>query len=102
MSQLARHHDAMTLPQVAGKLTADAPLAPLVWFKAGGPAQWLFEPKDADDLSKTVRRYFSSDLFKKLPERQQAIRRYANERYSWERVGEMTRNVYSLLLADSR
>jgi len=33
-----------------GKLTADAPLAPLVWFKAGGPAQWLFEPADADDL----------------------------------------------------
>ena len=27
-----------------------APLAPLVWFKAGGPAEWLFEPKDVDDL----------------------------------------------------
>jgi UDP-N-acetylmuramate dehydrogenase len=26
-------------------------LAPLVWFKAGGTAQWLFEPKDIDDLS---------------------------------------------------
>ncbi len=34
-----------------GRLTAQAPLAPLVWFKAGGPAQWLFEPADADDLS---------------------------------------------------
>jgi UDP-N-acetylmuramate dehydrogenase len=34
-----------------GKLTANAPLAPLVWFKAGGSAEWLFEPKDADDLS---------------------------------------------------
>jgi UDP-N-acetylmuramate dehydrogenase len=34
-----------------GKLTAQAPLAPLVWFKAGGPAQWLFEPADADDLA---------------------------------------------------
>jgi UDP-N-acetylmuramate dehydrogenase len=39
------------LPPVRGRLTADAPLAPLVWFKAGGPAQWLFEPKDIDDLS---------------------------------------------------
>jgi UDP-N-acetylmuramate dehydrogenase len=29
-----------TLPQVAGKLTADAPLAPLVWFKSGGRAEW--------------------------------------------------------------
>jgi UDP-N-acetylmuramate dehydrogenase len=41
----------LALPRVAGRLTADAPLAPLVWFKAGGAAEWLFEPKDADDLS---------------------------------------------------
>lgn len=40
-----------SLPAVRGALKADAPLAPLVWFKAGGAAQWLFEPKDADDLS---------------------------------------------------
>ena len=39
------------LPRVRGKLTPQAPLAPLVWFKAGGAAQWLFEPKDADDLA---------------------------------------------------
>lgn len=41
-----------TLPEVCGKLTAEAPLAPLVWFKSGGAAQWLFEPADADDLSR--------------------------------------------------
>ena len=39
-----------TLPKVRGKLTADAPLAPLVWFKSGGTAEWLFEPKDVEDL----------------------------------------------------
>jgi UDP-N-acetylmuramate dehydrogenase len=39
------------LPRVRGKLTADAPLAPLVWFKSGGNAQWLFEPADVDDLT---------------------------------------------------
>ena len=44
-----------TLPKVAGKLTADAPLAPLVWFKAGGAAEWLFEPKDAGDLAAFLR-----------------------------------------------
>jgi UDP-N-acetylmuramate dehydrogenase len=37
--------------RVRGKLTPDAPLAPLVWFKAGGRADWLFEPKDTDDLA---------------------------------------------------
>jgi len=39
------------MPPVRGRLTWSAPLAPLVWFKAGGPAEWLFEPADADDLS---------------------------------------------------
>ena len=42
---------AATLPQVHGKLTPNAPLAPLVWFKSGGAAEWLFEPKDVADLS---------------------------------------------------
>ena len=41
----------MPMPTVRGRLTADAPLAPLVWFKAGGRADWLFEPADADDLA---------------------------------------------------
>src|SRR6185503_7936540 len=39
-----------TMPQVRGKLTFNAPLAPLVWFKSGGNAEWLFEPKDEQDL----------------------------------------------------
>ncbi len=39
------------MADVRGKLTPNAPLAPLVWFKSGGLAQYLFEPKDADDLS---------------------------------------------------
>ena len=38
------------IPRTAGRLTAGAPLAPLVWFKSGGAAEWLFEPRDAADL----------------------------------------------------
>src|SRR5688500_1047019 len=37
-------------PGVRGKLRDNAPLAPLVWFKSGGTAEWLFEPADEDDL----------------------------------------------------
>lgn len=44
-----------TLPNVAGRLTPDAPLAPLVWFKSGGAAEWLFEPKDVADLQGFLR-----------------------------------------------
>ncbi len=39
------------LSVVRGRLTSNAPLAPLVWFKSGGNAQWLFEPKDVADLT---------------------------------------------------
>ena len=43
------------LPHVQGRLTPNAPLAPLVWFKSGGTAQWLFEPKAEDDLVQFLR-----------------------------------------------
>jgi UDP-N-acetylmuramate dehydrogenase len=46
---------ADALPRVAGKLTHNASLAPLVWFKAGGAAEWLFEPKDVADLQGFLR-----------------------------------------------
>jgi UDP-N-acetylmuramate dehydrogenase len=39
-----------TTKTVRGKLKPNAPLAPLVWFKSGGSAEWLFEPADRDDL----------------------------------------------------
>jgi UDP-N-acetylmuramate dehydrogenase len=41
--------------QPRGKLTPNAPLAPLVWFKAGGPAECLFEPADLADLQAFLR-----------------------------------------------
>ena len=44
-----------SLPTVRGKLTPDAPLAPLVWFKSGGMAEWLFEPADVEDLAEFLR-----------------------------------------------
>jgi UDP-N-acetylmuramate dehydrogenase len=46
---------ADTLPPVRGKLTPNAPLAPLVWFKAGGKAETLFEPADVDALADFLR-----------------------------------------------
>src|SRR5438094_8651978 len=44
-----------SLPDVRGRLSRDAPLAPLLWFKSGGKAEWLFEPKDEEDLVRFVR-----------------------------------------------
>jgi UDP-N-acetylmuramate dehydrogenase len=39
------------LPPVRGTYTPDAPLRDLVWFRAGGPAEVLFRPADAQDLA---------------------------------------------------
>ncbi|WP_375397695.1 UDP-N-acetylmuramate dehydrogenase [uncultured Sphingomonas sp.] len=50
------------MPALRGKLTQDAPLAPLVWFKSGGAAEWLFEPGDIDDLAA-----FLADLDPAMP-----------------------------------
>ena len=39
------------LPPVRGTYALDAPLKDLVWFRAGGNAEVLFRPVDADDLA---------------------------------------------------
>ncbi len=41
----------MDMPAVRGTLTAGKPLSDLTWLRVGGPADWLFQPADAEDLS---------------------------------------------------
>ncbi len=40
-----------TLPNPRGTLTAGRLLAELTWLRVGGPAEWLFQPADEDDLA---------------------------------------------------
>lgn len=42
---------AEAMPEVRGRLTPDRPLADLTWLRVGGPADWLFQPADEDDLA---------------------------------------------------
>ena len=44
-------HLKSRLPQLRGRLLANEPLAPLTWFRVGGPAQALFMPEDEADLA---------------------------------------------------
>ncbi|MDE2228985.1 MAG: UDP-N-acetylmuramate dehydrogenase [Alphaproteobacteria bacterium] len=39
------------LPRARGRLTENAPLAQLTWFRVGGPAEVMFRPADLDDLA---------------------------------------------------
>ncbi|MGJ4882150.1 UDP-N-acetylmuramate dehydrogenase [Bradyrhizobium sp. HKCCYLRH1065] len=49
------------MPELRGRLLANESLAPLTWFRVGGPAQVLFTPADADDLAYFLK-HLSSDL----------------------------------------
>src|SRR3978361_1609331 len=44
------------MPQLRGRLLANESLAPLTWFRVGGPAQILFTPADEDDLAEFLTR----------------------------------------------
>jgi len=39
------------LPAVRGRMTENAPLAGITWFRVGGPAEVMFRPADRDDLA---------------------------------------------------
>jgi UDP-N-acetylmuramate dehydrogenase len=53
---------AARMPDLRGALSSHAPLAPLSWFKTGGPAQVFFEPENESDLA-----YFLSRLDSAIP-----------------------------------
>lgn len=45
----------ITLPDTRGTLTENRDLASLTWMRVGGPADWLFQPADEEDLAAFLR-----------------------------------------------
>jgi UDP-N-acetylmuramate dehydrogenase len=41
----------LDLPALKGSAEANGSLADFIWFRTGGPAQWLVRPADVDDLA---------------------------------------------------
>src|SRR3546814_14402454 len=39
------------LPPLAGSAEANGALADFIWFRTGGPAEWLVRPRDGNDLA---------------------------------------------------
>jgi UDP-N-acetylmuramate dehydrogenase len=52
----------VTVPPLAGSIEPGGSLADFIWFRTGGPAQWLVRPKDVADLSR-----FLADLDPDIP-----------------------------------
>jgi glycosyltransferase involved in cell wall biosynthesis len=63
-----------------------------------GETGFLCRPKDPVDLARTINSYFASDLYQNLEARRRRIQAFANERYSWSRVGEILDGVYGHVL----
>jgi glycosyltransferase involved in cell wall biosynthesis len=61
----------------------------------------VFEPENADDLARALRRYFEGDLFASLEDRRVQIRSHAQTRHSWETVAQMTKATYGQLINGS-
>ena len=38
------------LADIRGRITPDADMSKITWFRTGGPAEVLFQPADEDDL----------------------------------------------------
>ena len=53
---------AEALPSLAGSVEPNASLADFIWFRTGGPAEWLIRPRDEADLSR-----FLSQLDPSIP-----------------------------------
>src|SRR4051812_36592939 len=49
-------HLKAALKDLRGRLLPNEPLAPLTWFRVGGPAQVLFMPEDESDLARVLAR----------------------------------------------
>ena len=65
-----------------------------------GETGFVFEPRNPFDLAARIDIYFNSELFHGLEARRGDIKRFANERYSWDKVATITTAVYSRLFAN--
>lgn len=65
-----------------------------------GKTGMICRPQSPDDLARVVGSYFDSDLFRELPARRVEIQKFANEKHSWLKVGEITAAVYRKLLVN--
>jgi len=64
-----------------------------------GKTGLVFRAQDPSDLANKIDEYFKSELFSNLENTRFQIKQYANDRYSWSKVTEITTAVYSNLLS---
>jgi glycosyltransferase involved in cell wall biosynthesis len=66
-----------------------------------GKTGFTHEARNSVAIARAIRAYFGSDLYQNLDRNRAVIRDYATERYSWDKVGAITTNVYAGLLSSA-
>jgi glycosyltransferase involved in cell wall biosynthesis len=59
-----------------------------------GKTGFAYRREDVEDLADKIIQYFESDLYTNLEAKREGIIEYVNEKYSWLRIGEITRAIY--------
>jgi len=59
---------------------------------------FVCRPEDPQDLAGKIELYFQSELYRNLKENRIWIKKYANEKYSWEKIAETTVEVYKRMM----
>jgi len=58
----------------------------------------IFEPMNYIDLKNKILMYFNSNLYSNLQYNRSTIKEWADEKYSWEKIGEKTYQLYQSIL----
>lgn len=59
---------------------------------------FICKPENPEDLAEKIAQYYSSDLYKNLPETRKRIIDHGKKHHSWQLTGQMTFNLYNSLL----
>jgi glycosyltransferase involved in cell wall biosynthesis len=62
-----------------------------------GLTGFVCPPEQAEALAKTISHYFQSDIFANLAVNRERIMEFATEKYSWQKIGDVTYAVYGRL-----
>ena len=66
-----------------------------------GRTGYVFEPKNAAELARTIQLYFNTASAADVETRRREIQEYAHEKFSWTKVAAMTTAVYAKLAGKS-
>ena len=64
-----------------------------------GETGFVCRTEDSRDLADVIIKYFEGDLYRNLDSCRTSIREYARQRYSWDKVRQITVDVYTRLTA---